>query len=99
MTRTRLMRGGAARGVAIGAAVVAMTAAAAAQAPARFGIGRQATPQEIAAIDIDIMPDGRGLPPGRGTSADGAAIYATKCAQCHGKTGPGGVSCSGSSAR
>lgn len=91
MTRTRLVSGGAARGLAIGAAVVAMTAAAAAQTstnpPARFGIGRPATPQEIAAIDIDIMPDGRGLPPGRGTSADGAAIYAAKCAQCHGKTG------------
>ena len=90
MTRTRLVSGGAARRVAIGAAVVAMTAAAAAQVPARFGIGRPATPQEIAAIDIDIMPDGRGLPPGRGTSADGAAIYATKCAQCHGKTGKEG---------
>lgn len=90
MTRTRLVSGGAARRVAIGAAVVAMTAAAAAQVPARFGIGRPATPQEIAAIDIDIMPDGRGLPAGRGTSAEGAAIYATKCAQCHGKTGKEG---------
>ena len=96
MTRTRLVGGSAAHGVAIGAAilVVAMTAAAAAQsaaqAPARFGIGRPATPQEIAAIDIDVMPDGRGLPAGRGTSADGAGIYATKCAQCHGKTGKEG---------
>jgi mono/diheme cytochrome c family protein len=88
MTRTRLVGGRAALGAAV--MVVAMTAAAAAQAPARFGIGRPATTQEIAAIDIDIMPDGRGLPPGRGTSADGAAIYATKCAQCHGKTGKEG---------
>ena len=77
-------------GVGVALVVVAMTAAAAAQGPARFGIGRPATPQEIAAIDIDIMPDGRGLPPGRGTSAEGAAIYATKCAQCHGKTGKEG---------
>ena len=88
MTRTRVAGGGVATCVAT--LVVAMTAAAAAQAPARFGIGRPATPQEIAAIDIDIMPDGRGLPPGRGTSAEGAAIYATKCAQCHGKTGTEG---------
>ena len=88
MTRVRLAGGAVGSGVAI--LVVAMTTAAAAQAPARFGIGRPATQQEIAAIDIDIMPDGRGLPPGRGTSAEGAAIYATKCAQCHGKTGTEG---------
>ncbi len=94
MTRTRLVSGSVARGLAIGATVVAMTAAAAAQTstnpPARFGLGRPATPQEIAAIDIDIMPDGRGLPAGRGTPAEGAAIYATTCAQCHGKTGKEG---------
>ena len=39
--------------------------------PATFGIGRPATPAEIAAIDIDIGPDGVGLPPGRGTAAEG----------------------------
>jgi len=61
-----------------------------AQAPPRFGFGRPATPQEIAAIDIDVMPDGRGLPAGRGTAAEGAVIYAVKCAQCHGKTGKEG---------
>ncbi len=88
MTRTRVAGGGVATCVAM--LVVAMTVAAAAQAPARFGIGRPATPQEIAAIDIDIMPDGKALPPGRGTAAEGAAIYATKCAQCHGKTGTEG---------
>jgi cytochrome c len=93
MIRIRLVSG-AARSLALGAAVMVMTAAAAAQTstnpPARFGLGRPATPQEIAALDIDIMPDGRGLPAGRGTSAEGAAIYATKCAQCHGKTGKEG---------
>ena len=55
--------------------------------PATFGIGRSATPAEIAALDIDVGPDGAGLPPGRGTSADGAPIYAARCAACHGKTG------------
>jgi cytochrome c len=55
--------------------------------PATFGIGRPATPAEIGAIDIDIGPDGAGLPSGRGTAAEGAAIYATRCAGCHGKTG------------
>ena len=60
------------------------------KAPATFGIGRAATPAEIAALDIDVGPDGVGLPPGRGTAADGAPIYAARCAGCHGKTGKEG---------
>ena len=47
--------------------------------PERFGIGRPATPAEIAAWDIDVRPDGVGLPPGSATAADGAPIYAAKC--------------------
>jgi cytochrome c len=58
--------------------------------PATFGIGRPATPADIAALDIDVGPDGAGLPPGRGTSTDGAPIYAARCASCHGKTGKEG---------
>jgi len=58
--------------------------------PATFGIGRPATSAEITAWDIDVGPDGVGLPPGRGTSADGAPIYAARCASCHGKTGKEG---------
>ena len=58
--------------------------------PATFGIGRPATPAEIAALDIDVGPDGAGLPPGRGTSAEGAPVYAARCAACHGKTGKEG---------
>ena len=58
--------------------------------PATFGIGRPATPEEIASRDIDVGPDGVGLPPGRGTAADGAPIYAARCAGCHGKTGKEG---------
>jgi cytochrome c len=57
--------------------------------PAPLGIGRPATADEIKAIDIDVMPDGRGLPEGRGTVAEGAKIYATKCAACHGANGQG----------
>ena len=55
--------------------------------PQRYGIGRAATPAEIEALDIDVRPDGRGLPAGRGTAAEGAQIYASKCAACHGATG------------
>lgn len=58
--------------------------------PPRYGLGRAATPDEIKAIDIDVMPDGRGLPAGRGTVAEGQAVYAAKCASCHGATGEGG---------
>jgi mono/diheme cytochrome c family protein len=68
----------------------AAPAQAAPRGPATFGIGRPATPAEIAAWDIDVGPDGAGLPPGRGTSADGAPIYAARCAGCHGKTGKEG---------
>ena len=58
--------------------------------PSSFGIGRTATPTEIAALDISIRPDGKGLPPGSGTAAAGKAIYVVKCAACHGKTGTEG---------
>jgi S-disulfanyl-L-cysteine oxidoreductase SoxD len=55
--------------------------------PATLGIGRAATPAEIAAWDIDVGPDGVGLPPGKGSAADGARIYTARCAACHGKSG------------
>ena len=71
------------------AALVAQTAKPAA-APARYGLGRAATPDEIKKLDIDVSPDGTGLPEGRGTVAEGAALYAAKCASCHGKAGEGG---------
>jgi len=54
-------------------------------------LGKPITPQELAPWDIHIMPDGTGLPPGSGTSAQGAPIYAQKCAACHGEDGKGGT--------
>jgi cytochrome c len=57
--------------------------------PARLGIGRPATAAEIARIDTDVRPDGRGLPAGSGTVAAGAKVYAAKCVACHGKNGEG----------
>lgn len=53
----------------------------------RFGFGRPATAAEIAAWDIDVGPDGTGLPPGSGTVELGSTIYAARCAACHGPTG------------
>ena len=54
-----------------------------------YGIGRPATPEEIAGWDIDVRPDGQGLPPGKGSVKDGEDIYVTRCAACHGEFGEG----------
>jgi cytochrome c len=72
-------------------ALVACAAAPAARAaePPRFHLGHTATPGEIAGWDIDVRADGRGLPDGRGSVAQGQAIYAERCAACHGETGEG----------
>ncbi|MEH6726411.1 MAG: c-type cytochrome [Hyphomicrobiales bacterium] len=50
----------------------------------KFGLGRMALPEEIAAWDGDISADGTGLPEGSGDAIDGEEIFATKCAACHG---------------
>jgi S-disulfanyl-L-cysteine oxidoreductase SoxD len=55
--------------------------------PKPLGIGRTATPEEIAGWDIDIRPDGHGLPPGKGTVKEGEPIYVERCATCHGEFG------------
>src|SRR4029078_4069345 len=52
-------------------------------------LGRLATPEEIAAWDISIGPDGVGLPSGSGTPKQGEAVYAAKCVACHGEKGAG----------
>ena len=52
-------------------------------------LGRPATPAEIAGWDISIPPDGTGLPPGNGTSEQGAVVYTQKCQSCHGEKGAG----------
>jgi cytochrome c len=51
--------------------------------------GRKATPEELAKLDLTIFPNGRGLPPGKGTAARGASIYKEKCAECHNEKGEG----------
>jgi mono/diheme cytochrome c family protein len=55
-----------------------------------FGFGQPATDEQIRAWDTDVRPDGQGLPAGRGTVAQGASIYAAKCAACHGERGRDG---------
>src|SRR6187549_1648013 len=51
------------------------------------GIGRAATPAEIAAWDIDVRPDFKGLPAGSGSVAKGQQVWDAKCASCHGVFG------------
>ncbi|HXE95323.1 MAG TPA: cytochrome c [Dongiaceae bacterium] len=50
-------------------------------------LGLEVKPEEIAAWDITVPPDGSGLPPGGGTAAEGGAVYNAKCAGCHGVKG------------
>lgn len=54
---------------------------------ARFGLGTPATPEQIRGWDIDVRPDGAGLPPGKGTVEQGEKLYAEQCAGCHGEKG------------
>src|SRR5712692_7179791 len=69
--------------------VLALTSSIAlAQAPK---LGKPITEADISGWDIIVLPDGTGLPPGSGTPADGARIYAAKCAGCHGQEAKGGV--------
>ncbi len=55
----------------------------------KLNLGREALPEEVAAWDIDVRPDGLGLPAGKGKVSAGEVIFAEKCASCHGEFGEG----------
>ncbi len=72
--------------------LAATTAALVLAAPAsaeKFNLGREALPEEVAAWDIDVRPDGLGLPEGSGTVAEGEELFIEQCAICHGDFGEG----------
>lgn len=69
------------------AALVAFAAGLSAQT---YGVGREATAEEVAAWDITVGPEGRELPDGSGTAAIGAQVYEVRCKECHGEAGLGG---------
>src|SRR5436189_4739603 len=73
--------------LALAAALTFHAAAASAADAPHFG--QPISPADAAAWDISIGPDGVGLPPGSGTPAQGAVVYAQKCAACHGDKGEG----------
>ena len=73
--------------VILTAALVLTAVGAFAQSVAYPGIGRPATTKEVAAWDIDVRPDFKGLPPGSGSVSQGQDVWELKCAQCHGVFG------------
>ena len=72
-------------------AAFALNCATPAHAQSPYGIGRAATPAEIAGWNIDIDRDGTNLPPGIGTVRHGREVFNQQCAACHGVKGEGGV--------
>jgi cytochrome c len=72
-------------------AVGALAWATSVQAQGHYGIGRSATPAEIAGWSIDIDRDGNNLPPGSGTVTHGREVFDQQCAACHGTKGEGAV--------
>ncbi len=73
-------------------AIIVLGLAGLVSAPAvagKLGIGREATPAEIKGWDIDVRPDGQGLPEGKGTVTQGEELFQEKCAACHGEFAEG----------
>ena len=78
------------RSIAAAAALIVVCSVAGVAAE-RTNLGRAVTADEIAAWNIDVSGDGAGLPAGRGSVAEGRALFAEACAACHGDKGQGGA--------
>ena len=72
-------------------AALALACATPVHAQSPYGIGRAATPAEIAGWNIDIGRYGKNLPPGSGSVSQGLEVFDQQCAACHGTKGEGGV--------
>jgi cytochrome c len=71
------------------AAMAALMLIASPLAAKKLGLGREAHPDEVKAWDIDVRPDGAGLPAGKGSVQEGEALFLERCAACHGEFGEG----------
>jgi cytochrome c len=71
--------------------ILALACATPAHAQSPYGIGRAATPAEIAGWNIDVDRHGDNLPPGSGSVSRGREVFDQQCAACHGAKGEGGV--------
>jgi cytochrome c len=71
--------------------MLAAPAVALAQSQQRLNLGTPLSQEEIKSFDFMIGPDGKELPPGRGTPKEGAAVFAKRCQACHGQNGEGGA--------
>lgn len=91
LPRAAILRSGqSASGRASGCLVLLAAAVCGGSAMAEpMGLGREATPEEVAAWDIDVRPDGQGLPEGEGDVMTGEMIYTERCSSCHGIFGEG----------
>jgi mono/diheme cytochrome c family protein len=78
------------RNAVLTVSLLALAGVASAQSPNYPGVGRAATPKEVAKWDIDVRPDFKGLPAGSGSVAKGQDVWEGKCAHCHGVFGESG---------
>lgn len=75
------------RSLAVAALLLALAPAAA--SAQKYKVGQPPSKELLEAWDIDVRPDGAGLPPGKGSVKQGQQIYASTCAACHGDKGEG----------
>lgn len=59
--------------------------------PLSPNLGRALAAEEIAAFNLTILPNGQGLPVGKGSVSAGKAVYLRECMACHGEEGKGGL--------
>jgi S-disulfanyl-L-cysteine oxidoreductase SoxD len=77
--------------IVVAVAAAAFVFAAVSASAQTSGLGKPLTENDIKGWDITVLPDGTNLPPGSGTPAQGAKIFAEKCSACHGDAAKGGV--------